>query len=367
MDGIDRSARTVAVPRWLERCGAWSWRLVALAGATVVAVWLLRRLWVVVFAAFIAVLLTRALEGPTRRLRRRRWPRGLAAATVLVAFLISVTGTLTVIGVSVAGTSDEIGTTLNAALDDIERWLVEDSPFDLDAAEVRDLRAEATDTFREGWRTSGGSVLDGARLALEGVFAILLGLILTFFALKDGSVLVPWLRERTPTDRRAAFDRIGASAWHTLGGYLRGAAILGLVEGIIIGVTLALVGAELAVVVGLLTFVAAFVPFIGAIAAAAVATLVALATGGTVPALVVLAVALVVQQLDNDLLAPMIYGRSLSLHPAVVLVVVAAGGALFGIAGSILAVPLAAVAINVAAEERRARRSHATSAVPDAC
>ena len=83
-------------------------------------------------------------------------------------------------------------------------------------------------------------------------------------------------------------------------------------------------------------------PIIGAIGAGVVATLVALVTGGTVPALIVGVVAVVVQQLDNDVLAPIVYGRSLSLHPVAVLLGVVSGGALFGIPGTVLAVPLVA-------------------------
>jgi predicted PurR-regulated permease PerM len=125
---------------------------------------------------------------------------------------------------------------------------------------------------------------------------------------------------------------------------------LGLVESVIIGITLFAVGGGLVAPVMVLTFAAAFIPIIGAIAAGVVATLVALVTGGTVPALIVAVVALVVQQLDNDLLAPIIYGRSLSLHPVAVLLSVVAGGALFGIPGTVLAVPLVAVTVNVTKE-----------------
>ena len=118
-------------------------------------------------------------------------------------------------------------------------------------------------------------------------------------------------------------------------------------------ITLWLVGAELAVPVGVLTFLAAFVPFVGAIVAGLLAVLVALATGGVTAAIIVLVVAIIVQQLDNDLLAPIVYGRALDLHPIVVLLSITAGGALFGIPGSFLAVPVTAVTWNVIAEARR--------------
>jgi predicted PurR-regulated permease PerM len=97
----------------------------------------------------------------------------------------------------------------------------------------------------------------------------------------------------------------------------------------------------------ILTFLAAFVPIVGAITAGVVAVLVALVTGGVGSAAIVAIVAIAVQQLDNDVLAPWIYGRALRLHPVVILVSVVAGGALFGIAGTLLAVPVVAVVVNV--------------------
>ena len=137
-------------------------------------------------------------------------------------------------------------------------------------------------------------------------------IVTSFFVLKDGDRFGAWpTRSSRPT--AAAGGRIAGRAWATLGGYLRGAALLGLLEGTIIGVTLALVGAELAIPMATVTFGAAFVPFVGAIVAGA-AALVALATAGTTEALIVLGVAVLVQQLDNDLLAPLIYGKGLEAH-----------------------------------------------------
>jgi predicted PurR-regulated permease PerM len=142
-----------------------------------------------------------------------------------------------------------------------------------------------------------------------------------------------------------------------LGRYLRGAATLGVVEACAIGVALFVSGGRLVLPVMLLTFMAAFVPIVGAVVAGVTAVLVALVTGGVATAVIVAIVALVVQQLDNDVLAPWIYGRALALHPVVILVSVVAGGALFGIVGTLLAVPVVAVAVNVSKELATPRSS----------
>jgi predicted PurR-regulated permease PerM len=130
--------------------------------------------------------------------------------------------------------------------------------------------------------------------------------------------------------------------------------MLGIVEATIIGLTLFLAGGELVGPVVIITFLGAFIPIIGAFLAAVIAVLVALVTGGVGTAVIVAIVAFVVQQLDNDLLAPLIYGRALSLHPVSVLLSVVAGGALFGFAGTVLAVPIVAVVVNVSKELRAA-------------
>ena len=112
----------------------------------------------------------------------------------------------------------------------------------------------------------------------------------------------------------------------------------------------------------LVTFLAAFVPVVGAIVAGVLAVLVALATAGGTGAIVVAVVAFVVQQLDNDVLAPVVYGRALELHPVVILLAILAGGSAFGLVGSFLAVPVVAVVVNVAAEARRYRRAGESAA-----
>jgi putative heme transporter len=166
---------------------------------------------------------------------------------------------------------------------------------------------------------------------------------LTFFMLRDGRRFAEWVSSRVGGDRPSRIRGALDAAWATLAGYLRGAALLGLLEAVITGLTLKIVGGSLVAPVMMLTVLGAFVPVVGALLAGIVAVLVALVTAGTGPAIVVAVVALAVQQLDNDILAPIIYGRALELHPVVVLLSVVGGGALFGLVGTVLAVPMVAV------------------------
>ena len=339
------------IDRRVELLAAYAWRLLVIAAAAIGVLWLIAKMWVVFAALAIALLLTRALSAPRSRLSGL--PRGAAAGICLLGLIVVAAGVVAAISVAVAGEVSDLGPTVSAAIDDIEEWVVEDSPFDVSARDVDEFRANLGDRVSGGVRDSSGSIVSGALVAAEVGLSVLLALIITFFALKDGDRFVAWVRGAVPEERRPAADRMARRAWATLGGYLRGAALLGIVEGTVIAITLWLVGAELAVPMGVLTLLAAFVPFVGAIVAGGVAVLVALATGGAAAAAVVLVVAIVVQQIDNDLLAPLVYGKALDLHPVVILLAITGGGALFGLAGGVLAVPVTAVAWNVVAAARQ--------------
>ncbi|HMJ78636.1 MAG TPA: AI-2E family transporter, partial [Iamia sp.] len=238
-----------------------------------------------------------------------------------------------------------LGPTLDEGVTEIEDWLVEDSPWDLTHADVENAREDIVERARDALRHSEDQVTKGVQTVVTGLAGLLLATILTFFALKDGPRFVHWLDERTPKARRPHVRVVAQAAWAALGGYLRASALLGLLEAIVIGGTMAIMGAGLVIPVMILTFAAAFVPLVGATVAGVIAVLVTLAAGGLVPALVVAVVAVLVQQLDNDLLAPWIFGKNLELHPVVILLSIAAGTALFGFAGTVMAVPVTATVL----------------------
>lgn len=341
----------VRVHRSVDVAAAYAWRLIVIAVAALGALWLIRELWVVFAALVVALFLTRALAAPARWMRMRVRPAP-AAAIVLIGFLLVVAAVLTAVGAAVASEVGDLGPTVGTAVDDVTDWIVDDSPLDVSRADVRELRESFSDRIGGLARSSSGSIVSGALVVVEAALSLLLALVLTFFGLKDGDRLLAWVRRSVPGHREDVVVRMGARAWTTLGGYLRGAAMLGIVEGAIMAITLTVVGAELAVPVAVMTLLAAFVPFVGAIVAGALAVLVALATAGVLPAAIVLGVALVVQQLDNEVLAPLVYGRALDMHPVVVLLAITCGGALFGLPGSFLAVPVTAVVWNMVAESR---------------
>lgn len=340
------------------RLAIYAWGLVGIGIVAAAAFWLLGRIWVVVLPLVIAALLTRVLEPVAVPLRRRIGVSATAVVTLL-GFLVVLGVAVGLLGMSVGSEVDELDAAVTTAVDDIEQWLVEDSPFDVARSDVERVRENAGDAAGRWIRRESDSVVAGVVLAGEILVSVLIGLVVTFFLLKDGRRFLRWSEQRLPSERRELARRLGARSWTTLGGYLRGAAILGLVEGVIAGVALTLVGGSLAVPIGVLTFLFAFIPFAGAIVASAVTVLVALATAGPGGAVIVAVVMLVVQQVDNDLLAPVVYGSQLSVHPVVILLSIIGGGALFGAAGTVLAVPVAAVTWNLIDEISAYREARA--------
>ncbi|HEX5365748.1 MAG TPA: AI-2E family transporter [Acidimicrobiales bacterium] len=336
----------------VARAGTYAWKLIGIGIVGWAALQLVTALWVLLLAAAVAMLLGRALDPVASRLRRRGVPRALVAAVTLFGFLALLAGILALLAPPIVDEFGDLGPTLEDAVDDVEDWLVEDSPFDVSRRDVDDFRDEFGNRATDLLESESGTVVSGTVVAFEVITGLVLALVTTFFVLKDGDRFGEWVLGFLPDDRQPLARRMAARAWRTLGGYLRGSASLGTIEGIIIGMTVWLVGAPLAVPVGIITFFAAFLPFAGAIIAGAVAVLVTLVAAGFASAVVVLVVAVVVQQFDNDLLAPLVFGRSLELHPLVVLAAIVAGSTLFGAFGAVLAVPVSAMAINVLAEWR---------------
>jgi predicted PurR-regulated permease PerM len=343
-------------PADLRRLSDIVWRVAVLVLAGVVVGAVLWRLRAIVFPVFVALLVCTVLTPPVVAMERRGLKTLLAAWAVFLAALGLIAVTLFLIVPPTLDQVEAVGSAVADGTDDIERWLVE-GPLSLERDDVRRYTRDPVARVQDLVADSSTSVLAGARTAAEVAIGTVLALVLTFLLLKDGRRLQRSALELIPVQHRSLARASARRTWDALGGFLRGAATLGAVEGVIIGATMFVVGAPLALAVAVLTFIGAFFPIVGAVVAGAVAVLVTLASGGVAPALVVLAVAVVVQQLDNDLLAPMIYGHSLHLHPVAVLLALSIGASLGGIIGAFVAVPLAASVWGVAAEVRERRRA----------
>ena len=335
----------------VDRLAAYSWRLLVIAAAGVAIVALLVRLRVVLFPVILATFLAVALTPIANLLKRRGAPPALATAVAFLFFFGSLGGVIALVVPTIADEVGDLGGTITEATDSLERWLIDD--VGISEERLEQARDQISRSARNTATGSSSAVLGGAVLVGEVIAGLILSLFLAFFMVKDGPRFQAFLLRRVPVDRRDLATRLAARGWRTLGGYLRGSALLGLVESVIIGTTMAITGASLIPAVMTVTLLGAFVPFVGAVVSGTLATAVTLVTAGTGPAVIVGIVALVVQQLDNDFLAPIVFGKTLDLHPVAVLLGVATGAAVGGLPGAVLAVPVTALAFNLTNEARK--------------
>jgi putative heme transporter len=351
----------------LRRASDYAWRLLVVAAAVVAVLWLIVQLRPIVIAAIFSLFLTALLAPAVYRLTRTTpLGQGLSSFVVLLAFLAGAVGVVALVVPPFAAQVGELGSSLEEAVDEGERWLIE-GPADLTESEVSDYVDRAGEQLRDNSGGLAAGILGGALLVLEIVGALLIGLVATFFLLRDGPAIWAWITSLFSTRVRDDIDEMGRRAWSVVGAYLRGVAMVATVDAVLIGTALAVLGVPAALPLAVLTFFGAFIPFVGAIVAGSIAAVVALVSNGVEVALIVLAVIVVVQQLEGDLLYPVVVGRTLRMHALVTLLAVVAGGTLAGVLGAIVAIPIAAAigqAIEFSRERQAAARVEALEAAP---
>lgn len=340
------------IPRWLDVAAGWAARLLLIALAVVAAVWLLARLRLIVLSVFAAALITVLLAPPARWLQARGLNRSLATAIAMLVGLAVLGGVGYGVVNALADQAGDLGQSLQEVQEGLLDWL-ENGPLAISQDQLALALEEALAQARQNWRTLVGGALGGTVLALEAITGLLLAIVLAFFFVRDGDVITGWLVDRAvPEQRSDLFRAMGRRAWATLSGYLRGVVIIGVVDALGIGIGLLVIGVPLVVPLMTLVFLGAFIPLVGAFTSGLIAVLIALVSGGVVDALLVFGVVLGVQQLEGNVLEPVVMGRAVRLHPVVVLLVLTAGGILGGIVGAALAVPFTALVVAVAAEAR---------------
>ncbi len=339
-----------AVPRMLEVGAAWGWRFIVVVAAVFATAWLLVQLSVVLIPVFVALILA-ALLNPLVDLVDRWMPRLLAVWLVLLSVVAALSLIVYLLQAQVRDAVEELQDSWGSARADIEDWF-RTGPLGLEQSRIDSLSERAETALREfasGVFTSS----DSARIAVEVVGGFFLTIVLTFFFAKDGAKMWRWLVEKVHPVRRSALDRSGVAAFKALQGWIRGVAITGVVDGLLIGIALVVLGVEAAIPLAVITFFAAFLPIIGATLAGALAAAVALATQGPETAIIVVLVVLAVQQIEGDILLPIVMYRQVALHPVVVLLALAVGAAVGGILGAVIAVPLTAAAAAAIAAARK--------------
>jgi predicted PurR-regulated permease PerM len=334
--------REALVGRAVARLATASLRFLLLVAALVVLGYLVQQLWVIVLPVLLGLLLATVFWPPVRFLRGRGAPPALAAAAVLLAGVLLLVALIAVLAPQVTGQAEEIADQVVAGLDDVQGFIT-GPPLNLGRDAVGGAVDNVIGELQANARNIAGRVLSGAVAAGSLLLTALLALVLCFFFLKDGPKFLPWLGGLTGPRAAPHVSAVGQRGWATLSGFIKAQAAVGFVDAVAIGIGLAILGVPLAVPLAVLIFFGAFIPIIGAVVTGALAALIALVTNGPTAAIIVIVLVLVVQQLEGNVLQPILVGRTLDLHPAVVILAVTAGGTLAGITGAFLAVPVVAV------------------------
>ncbi|HEV7624674.1 MAG TPA: AI-2E family transporter, partial [Amnibacterium sp.] len=357
-----------ALPFGIRLAGGLAWRLIAIAVVVLGFVALLARLGEIVIPLVVAILLSALLTPLKHLLERRGLPRWLAVLLTFLTMLVAVGGLITLVVFTVSSGVDQFdkhlvafyGSTLDA---------LRSSPLGISQTDVNHAVTSATDFLKSNSSRIAAGALTGADVLIHTLVAVLLTLFITLFLLIDGAGVWRWCVRLAPRKARAAVDGAAKAAWLSLHEYVRVQIVVALIDGIAIGVIAAVLGVPFAVPLGVLVFLGAFIPIVGAVTTGLLAVLAALVYNGPINAVLMLAGIVAVNQVESHVLHPLLLGGAVRLHPIAVVLAVAGGSVIAGIVGAVFAVPLAAATNSavkyVAGGEWKGKGQPPTGPVPE--
>ena len=338
----DRVDRNVVFNNWLASSAKFTLRILVIAVFLYAVGQLIGAFWAGILPVVLALIVCTVLAPIAAALRRLKVPAALAALLTMLLFFGVLAALAMIIAPNLVGQSRLLYIQALEGLQRLQLW-AQGPPLNLDPESLNEGVDEITLWIQNQAGAIAGGVFSGINTAAGLSVTLMVLVVLTFFFLKDGHRFLPWLRSATGGRTGLYLTELLTRAWNTLSGFIRAQAVCSLVDAIVIGTGIAIVGVPMAFTLALITFVAGFIPIVGAVVAGALAVLIALVTLGFTKALIVLGIVLATQQLEGNVLSPLLQSRAMNLHPVIVLVSVTVGGALFGLVGGFLAVPTAAM------------------------
>lgn len=338
----DQLDRSIVVGKMATAAAMWAVRLLVIGAFLYAAGKMLGNFWGGLLPIVLAILICTVLSPISGRLRRIGVPGALAAILTILGFFGIFGALFAYIAPSFARQSQVLYLQTVEGIQRLQLW-AQGPPLNLDPEDLYRYVDEVASWLQSRAGDIAGSVFSGIGTATSIIITMIIVVVLTFFFLKDGHAFLPWLRNAT--GRRAGWHLTEAltRAWNTLGGFIRAQAIVSAVDAVFIGLGLIIIGVPLAMALAIITFIAGFIPFVGAIVAGALSVTIALVSLGFSQAIAVLILVLVVQQLESNLLSPWLQSKAMNLHPVVVLISVTVGATIFDLIGAFLAVPAAAM------------------------
>jgi predicted PurR-regulated permease PerM len=344
-----------AAPRWLRDLGVASWLLVGTAALLVGLTWVAGKTSTIVVPVLVGLVISTVGSPAVSWMKSHRIPRALGALLVLLLVIaIAILIVILVIG-GIRAQSDAIRTEANAAADTFQQWL-KDLGVDQSGASAasNNLKSSVPDIIAVFTRGLAAGISGLTSLG----FFIAFTAFSTFMLLKDGPLLRRWVNGHMSVPHVIA-DTITGRVIRSVRMYFLGTTIVAAFNALVVGLGSVLLGVPLAGTIAVVTFVTAYIPFIGAFVSGAFAVVLALGAKGTTTAVIMLIIVLLANGLLQNIVSPIAMGATLRMNPLLILVVTISAGAFFGTAGLILAAPLTAAAIHISGDLAKVRRAQA--------
>ncbi|ULE34507.1 AI-2E family transporter [Mycobacterium sp. IDR2000157661] len=326
------------VPVGVQRAAAWIWRLLLFLLAAVVLVWLLKRFNLIVVPLAVALILSALFLPAVDALNRHKVPRGLAVTLVLLGGLGALGGLLAFVGTRMIDGLPELFEQITVSIDSLRRWLT-DGPLELSERQIDSFVNSAITALQDQQARLTSGVLSTASATTQFVGGVFIAIFALVSFLHGGRHIYRSITTVLPASVRDRVRDGGVAGFTALTSFIRATFVVAFVDAVGIGVGLVILGIPLALPLASLVFLGAFIPFVGAVVTGFLAVVVAFLAKGWVFALLTLALVLAVQQLEGNVLQPLIMGKAVRLHPLAVLVALTAGAVVAGVAGVLLAVP----------------------------
>ncbi|MEV6653760.1 AI-2E family transporter [Streptomyces sp. NPDC051219] len=362
-EGVAPVAAEPPVAPALRTAAAYAWRILVVGAAVYAAFTVLGRFHEIAVAVFLGLVVTAMLR-PVADLLTRLVPRPMAVAVTLIGSMFLVLGILALIGEVVAAERSGLLREFREGIGRIERWL-EEPPFRLNPEALSDVQSRIGRFLSDHRSTLISTALSGAGRLVEVLTVLALALFCSVFFIHSGDRQWSWFCAQLPVAVRGRVAITGRAAWRTFTGYTHGIVLVAATNAILVGVALFALGVPLAVPLALLEFFAAFIPLIGSPVALAVAAVVALASKGPIVAAIVVALIVIIGQIEGHILHPIVMSWAVRLHPVVVALSVIGGAIAAGVVGAVVAVPLVSVLWSARQALRRPRQSEASEQVAD--
>jgi putative heme transporter len=349
-----------ATPGWLRDAGMTAWLLVGVTVLLAGAVWLMSLTHTIVLPVITAAVIAAVASPVVGLLARHGLNRGLAAGLLLISLVALGAGVVYIVVAGITSETDDLSGHLSDAKNTIQGWLED---LGVDPSKANDATNDASSSATTSVSTLLHGIADGVKELSSLVFFLAMTTLSLFFLLKDGPTIRAWGERRLGVPMSLAHTMTGR-VLQSLRGYFFGVTIVAAFNAVVVGVGAVILGVPLAATIAAITFLAAYIPYLGAWTAGAFSVLIALGGAGTDAAIGMIVIQLLANGLLQQLVQPIAYGAALGIHPLAVLVVTIAGGCLFGAVGLILAAPLTSAITRISADVAHARGESRDDAAP---